>query len=34
MHEKGFTSAQIAEIVKKTIGEVEAAIKEKEPVLA
>lgn len=34
MHEKGFTSAQIAEIVKKTIEEVEAIIKKREPVLA
>ena len=34
MHEKGYTSAQIAEIVKKTIEEVEAVIKKREPVLA
>lgn len=33
MHEKGYTSAQIAEIVKKTIEEVEAVIKKREPVL-
>ncbi len=29
MHEKGYTSAQIAEIVKKTIEEVEAVIKKR-----
>lgn len=34
MHEKGYDSAQIAEIVKKTIEEVEAIIKKREPVLA
>ncbi len=34
MHEKGYDSAQIAEIVKKTIEEVEAVIKKREPVLA
>ena len=34
MHEKGYSSAQIAEIVKKTIEEVEAVIKKREPVLA
>ncbi len=34
MHEKGYTSVQIAEIVKKTIEEVEAVIKKREPVLA
>ena len=34
MHEKGYTSAQIAEIVKKTIEEVEAVIKKREPVPA
>ena len=33
MHEKGYTSAQIAEIVKKSIAEVEAVIKKREPVL-
>ncbi|MCM1468649.1 MAG: Rpn family recombination-promoting nuclease/putative transposase [Alistipes sp.] len=33
MHEKGYTSAQIAEIVKKTVEEVEAVIKKREPVL-
>jgi anthranilate phosphoribosyltransferase len=33
MHEKGYTSAQIAEIVKKTMEEVEAVIKKREPVL-
>ncbi len=33
MHEKGYDSAQIAEIVKKTIEEVEAVIKKREPVL-
>ena len=34
MHEKGYDSAQIAEIVKKTIEEVEAVLKKQEPVLA
>ena len=34
MHEKGYDSAQIAEIVKKTIEEVEAVIRKREPVLA
>ena len=34
MHEKGYTSVQIAEIVKKTIEEVEAVIKKREPALA
>ncbi len=34
MHEKGYDSAQIAEIVKKTIEEVEAVIKKRELVLA
>ena len=34
MHKKGYTSEQIAEIVEKTIDEVEAVIKKKEPVLA
>ncbi len=34
MHEKGYDSAQIAEIVKKTIEEVEAVIKKREPALA
>ena len=34
MHEKGYSSVQIAEIVKKTIEEVEAVIKKREPVLA
>jgi len=33
MHEKGYTSAEIAEIVKKSIAEVEAVIKKREPVL-
>ena len=33
MHEKGYTSEQIAEIVKKSIEEVEAVIKKREPVL-
>ena len=33
MHEKGYDSAQIAEIVKKTMEEVEAVIKKREPVL-
>lgn len=33
MHEKGYSSAQIAEIVKKTIEEVEAVIKKRELVL-
>jgi len=34
MHEKGYDFAQIAEIVKKTIEEVEAVLKKQEPVLA
>ncbi len=34
MHRKGYTSEQIAEIVEKSIEEVEAIIKKKEPVLA
>ena len=34
MYEKGYDSAQIAEIVKKTIEEVEAVIRKREPVLA
>lgn len=34
MHEKGYTSSQIAEIVKKSIGEVEAVIRKREPVMA
>ena len=34
MHEKGYTSGQIAEIVKKSIEEVEAVIRKREPVLA
>jgi len=34
MHEKGYTSDQIAEIVKKSIEEVEAVIRKREPVLA
>lgn len=34
MHEKGYDSAQIAEIVKKTIEEVEAVIRKRELVLA
>ena len=33
MHEKGYTSAQIAEIVKKTAEDVEAVIKQREPAL-
>jgi len=33
MHEKGYTSAQIAENVKKTLEEVEAVSKKREPVL-
>ncbi len=31
---EGFTSEQIAKIVERTIGEVEAIIKKREPVLA
>ncbi len=34
MHEKGYAPARITEIVKKTIEEVEAVIKKREPVLA
>ena len=34
MHKKGYTSAQIAEIVEETVAEVEAVIKKREPVLA
>jgi len=34
MHKKGYTSEQIAEIVEKTIDEVETVIKKKEPILA
>ena len=34
MHEKGYTSGQIAEIVKKSTEEVEAVIRKREPVLA
>jgi len=34
MHKKGYTSEQIAEVVEKTIDEVEVIIKEREPVLA
>ena len=34
MHEKDYTSAQIADIVKRTVGEVEAVIKKRELVLA
>jgi len=34
MHKKGYTSEQIAEVVEKTIDEVEAIIKTREPVLA
>ena len=34
MHEKGYTSGQIAEIVKKSIEEVEVVIRKREPVLA
>lgn len=34
MHIKGYTSEQIAEIVEKSIEEVEAVIRKREPVLA
>ena len=34
MHEKGYTSGQIAEIVKKSIEEVKAVNRKREPVLA
>lgn len=34
MHRKGYTPEQIAEIVEKTIEEVEAVIRKREPVLA
>lgn len=34
MHKKGYTSEQIAEIVEKTIEEVEDVIRKREPVLA
>ena len=34
MHKKGYTSEQIAEIVEKSVEEVEAIIAKKEPVLA
>lgn len=34
MHRKGYTSEQIAEIVEKTVEEVEAVIRKREPVLA
>lgn len=34
MHKKGYTSEQIAEIVEKSIEEVEAIIAKREPVLA
>ncbi len=34
MHRKGYTLEQIAECVEKTIEEVEAVIKKREPVLA
>lgn len=34
MHKKGYTSEQIAEVVEKTIDEVEVIIKKREPVLA
>jgi hypothetical protein len=34
MHIKGYTSEQIAEIVEKTIEEVEAIIRKREPILA
>ena len=34
MHREGYTSEQIAKIVERTIGEVEAIIKKREPVLA
>jgi len=34
MHDKGYTSVQIAEIVKKSVEEVETVIKKREPVLA
>lgn len=33
MHRKGYTPEQIAEIVEKTIDEVEAVIKKREPLL-
>lgn len=34
MHREGYTLEQIARIVEKTTGEVEAIIKKREPVLA
>jgi len=34
MHRKGYTSEQIAEIVEKSVSEVEAVIRKREPVLA
>jgi len=34
MHKKGYTSEQIAEIVEKSVSEVEAVIRKREPVLA
>ncbi|MCM1327792.1 MAG: hypothetical protein NC249_14420, partial [Lachnoclostridium sp.] len=34
MHKKGYTSEQIAEIVEKSVREVEAVIQKREPVLA
>ncbi len=34
MHREGYTSEQIAKIVEKTIGEVEAIINKRMPVLA
>ncbi len=34
MHREGYISEQIAKIVERTIGEVEAIIKKREPVLA
>ena len=33
MHEKGYTSEQIAEVVKKSIDEVEIIIEKKQPIL-
>ena len=34
MHREGYTSEQIAKIVERTIGEVEAIIKKRKPILA
>ena len=33
MHKKGYTSEQIADIVEKSVGEVEAVIQKREPAL-